>query len=407
MPSRDALESYGKGRDLADRGEATQALPYLEKAALSAPEFAPAILNYGWTLSVVGDARALPTFMWARATARDSGDWSSETQSLVQLALLARRGADNEFLNAETLLKEALSIGVACGDTDLQAQVLNELGVHWINREDYLSAERVLTSALEMATRSGNHLLRSPILVNLANLAKYRGRSADARTLYLEAISEAAALENLWLEAVNWNNLALLDLEEGQSAAAEQTLQKVLQLRRRLGDVEGEHRVLLNLGIAAFMRRDFDQATTQFETTLVGARNHDLAQVQGRALYRLGDVLRARGKLAEASLRLQESLDPLRKTGTPGNQAAALAALAECRARQWEFAEAKRLLDEARRIAGNRPQIWRAWAWIQHQQGRNTEAVDSLALALVDPGREDSEHHEETRTLMSAWRDRH
>jgi tetratricopeptide (TPR) repeat protein len=406
LPSKAALEAYGRGSALTERGDAAQALPFLEEAALQAPEFAPAVLKYGWALMAVGDPRALPTFMWARATARDSGDRRYEAQALFQLAWLVRRSAKTEALSVETLLKGALILGRACGDVDLQAQALERLAGYWIEHEDYDTAEHLLGPALEMVTASGNRSERATILANLANLAKNRGRSAEARRLYLESIGEARVLEDRWLEAVARTNLAVLDLEEGQLVSAEKAFQELLQLRRQLGDIEGEQRVIVNLGIVAFMRRAFDPAATRFESALAGARAHDLVGVQGWALYRLGDVLRAQGKLKPAVLRLQESLDPLRRAGAPGDRAAALGALAECKARQWEFAEAERLLDEARRIAGNRPQTWRARAWLQHQQGRKTEALDSLALALADPQREDAEHHEETRSLISTWRGR-
>jgi tetratricopeptide (TPR) repeat protein/predicted Ser/Thr protein kinase len=406
MPSKEALEAYGRGCELVGRGEVTQALPLLEEAALQAPEFAPAVLKYGGILMDKGDPRALPTFMWARATARDSGDRCYEAQALFHLAWWVRRSATTGVLGVENLLKEALSLGKACGDVDLQAQALDRLGGYWIDHEDYDTAEHMLGSALELVTATGNRKVRASILVDLANLAKNRGRSAEARTLYLESIGETGVLEDPWLEAVNRNNLAVLDFEEGRLDSSEKVFQEVLQLRKRLGDIEGEYRVIVNLGIVAFMRRAFDQATTRFEAALLGARRHDLVLVQGRALYWLGDVLRAQGKLMAASLRLQESLGSLKKSGTPGEQAAALAALAECRARQWEFVEAERLLDEGRRIAGNRPQVWRARAWLQHQRGRKAESLDFLAMALADPKHEDSEHHEETRSLISTWRDR-
>ncbi|MBK9795475.1 MAG: protein kinase [Holophagaceae bacterium] len=404
VPPREALEAYGRGRDLADRGAFTQAIPFLERAALKAPEFAPAILHFAWTLMLAGDSRALSTFMWARAAARDSGDRNSEVQVLVQLAHLVRRNGNPETLSGEDLLKEALSLSVAIGDPDLQALVLNQLGDHWLIREDATSAASMFNSALEKTQSSGNHALRFSILVNLANLEKYRGRSTAARSQYLAADGEARGLENPWFEAISRSNLALLDLEEGRLDGAERVFQEVLQLRRQLGDIEGEHRVLVNLGVVAFMRGAFEVANTRFETALIGARKYQLTQIQGRLLYRLGDVLRAQGRLTLASGRLQAAMELLRKAGTPGNQAAALAALAECRVRQAQSVEAERLIAEALRIAGNRPQVWRAQAWLQRQQGKKAEALESLSLALADPRCEDPEHHEETRALISAWR---
>ena len=246
MPSKEALDAYGLGLDLIQQGDAARAMPWLEKAVYQAPNYAPALTGYGWTLLVKGDSRTFPTLMWARAVARESGDRFSEVQALVYLALLARRNARPDA--EEALLGEALVLARAAADRDLQAQVLDEIGVHQINRGDHPAAELALHPALQMATEMGNRRLRAHILVNLANVAKYRGKSAEARDLYLQIIAEAGVLEDLRLEAVNRNNLAILDLDEGRLGPAEQAFQKVMGLRRELGDIEGEYRVLLEPG---------------------------------------------------------------------------------------------------------------------------------------------------------------
>lgn len=401
VPSRDAMEAYGLGLDQALRGEAVRALPHLERAALQAPQYAPALTLYGWTLYMTGDPRALPVLMWARAAARAAGDRYSEAQALVKLAYLARRNprAGDEA----SLLQEALALGRLTGDRELQAQVLNELGVYWINRGDWAAAEGALRPALDMASGDGNRRQRAYVLVNLANRAKYLGQGEEARQLYREAAGEAAIVGDLRLEAINRNNLAILDLEEERAASAERALEEVLRLRQELGDVEGECSTLLNLGIAAFMQGAFDRASTRFEAALDGASRHDLVMLQGRALFRLGDLLRARGRIAPAVPRLVQALECLARKGTPANRADALAALAECRARLSAPAEAERLIAEARHLADPRPQVWRAQAWVDRQRGRRPAALDCLVRALDDPRRDDPEHRAETRALLAAW----
>jgi tetratricopeptide (TPR) repeat protein len=178
----------------------------------------------------------------------------------------------------------------------------------------------------------------------------------------------------------------------------------VLQVRRLHADRLGECRVQLNLGIAAFMERRFDQAQARFEAALAGGRQLNVVQIQGRALYRLGDLLRAQGKLAQATIRLLEALEPLKKGGTPANQAEALAALAECKARQGDPEEAERLIGEAWRLTTrDSPQVLRARAWVQHLRGQQREARESLAAALAAPRDRDPEHRAELQALSSAW----
>lgn len=401
IPSAEVLEAYGHGLERFVQGDTPQALPLLEKAALEAPGFPPVVLSYASALNRGGDARAQPALQWARSAARQAGDGHSEARAVIEMAFRARSEARS---NEEALFQEALALAREEGDKDLQARVMNELGVYWINRENWDAARNMLDPALGMATQWGTRWLRGSILVNLANLAKYQGRAAEARRLYEASIANADILEDWQLIATTRNNLAILDFEEGAVEAAERTWQEVLRMRRLHGDQLGECRVQLNLGIAAFMQKRFDQARARFEGALAGGRQLKAVQIQGRALYRIGDVLRAQGQLAQATIRLLESLEPLKQGGTPANRAEALAALAECKARQGDSGEAERLIEEAWRLTTRDcPQVWRARAWVQHLRGQHREARESLATALAAPRDKDPEHQAELQALRSAW----
>ncbi|HEX9010090.1 MAG TPA: serine/threonine-protein kinase [Holophagaceae bacterium] len=401
VPSTEVLEAYGQGIERFVQGDTPQALPLLEKAALEAPRFPPVVVSYASALNRSGDPRVQSALQWARSAAHQAGDRYSEARAVIEMAFRARAEARP---NEEALFLEALALAREEGDKDLQARVMNELGVHWIDRENWTAARSMLDPALDLATQWGTRWLRGSILVNLANLSKYQGRAVEARRLYEASIANADILEDWQLIATTRNNLAILDFEEGAVEAAERAWLEVLRVRRLHADRLGECRVQLNLGIAAFIQKRFDQAQARFEAALAGSRQLNVVQIQGRALYRLGDLLRAQGRLTQATIRLLEALEPLRKGGTPANQAEALAALAECKARQGEPAEAERLIVEASRLAtGDSPQVWRARAWLQHQRGQHREAQASLAAALAAPRDKDPEHQAELQALRSAW----
>ncbi len=401
IPSTEVLEAYGRGLERFIQGDTPQALPLLERAALEAPRFPPVVVSYASALNRSGDPRAQPTLQWARSAARQAGDRYSEARAVIEMAFRARAEARP---NEEALFMEALSLAREEGDKDLQARVMNELGVYWIDRENWVAARSLLDPALDLATQWGTRWLRGSILVNLANLAKYQGRGAEARRLYEASIANADILEDWQLIATTRNNLAILDFEEGAVAAAERTWLEVLRVRRLHADRLGECRVQLNLGIAAFMQKRFDQAQARFESALAGSRQLNVVQIQGRALYRLGDLLRAQGRLTQATIRLLEALEPLKQGGTPANQAEALAALAECKARQGDTGGAERLIEEAWRLTTrDSPQVLRARAWVQHLRGQHREARESLAAALAAPRDRDPEHQAELQALRSAW----
>lgn len=400
LPRNEALEAYAQGLEALDREGRIQALPLLERAANDAPQFPPAVISYAKALE--GDPRAQPTLLWAQAAARETGDRYTEAHSLIELAKLARQEGRPDH---EAKFQEALLFIRASGFKDLQASAMNAQGAYWIDRRNWANAKAMLDPALELATAHGTRWSRMSILLNLANWHKLQGKTAEARQLYEDSIAEANLVEDWQTIAIAQNNLAIFDCEEGRAETAERTWQEVLKVRRQHGDSQGECRVLLNLGIAAFMQGRFEEATARFEASLEGARRLKWVQLQGRALYRLGDVLRAQGRLDPASVRLLEALEPLRKSEDMGNQADALAALAECKARQRNFGEAERLIEEARRLAAkDTPQCWRARAWLKHLQGQDREAQDDLTQALAAPHGEDPEHQNELRKLSATWK---
>mgnify|MGYP002386405669 CR=1 FL=1 len=76
--------------------------------------------------------------------------------------------------------------------------------------------------------------------MNLANAAKAAGRVDETRRLYQEAVAEVAKVGDSLLEAINRNNLAVMDLEEGRVDEAEREFLHILRIRREFKDDEGE-----------------------------------------------------------------------------------------------------------------------------------------------------------------------
>ena len=400
MPSQGTLDVYARGLEAFQRGDLASALPLLEKAALDAHQFAPAILGYASALRRSQDSRTLPTLMWALSVAQGSGDRHTQTRAVLERAYLAYPDAAQE-----PLLREALALAQVSGDKDLQASLLNELGVYSTGKGNQVEAKQRLLAAQALAAGHGSRWVRNNILVNQAILATKEGNQGEARRLYQESIAIADVLEDWRLIAVSRNNLAILDFNAGRAVEAERTWEEVLQVRIAHGDEQGGFRVRVNLGIAAFMQGRFEQAQAQLQLALEGGRRLREVQTQGRALYRLGDIQRAQGKLPQATVSLLEARVLLARLGNPSNQADVLAALAECKARQREFGEAERLLEEAHSLAKEeRPQIWRARAWLQHLRGQHREAQASLARAMADPNHDDPEHQPELRKLAATWR---
>ena len=402
IPSEEALEAYGLGLEAWQKEETRTAMAKLELAALEAPRFIPGVLNFGWCLKAASDPRALATFQWARAIAREAGDRGSQAQALIGLALVDRQFG--KVAAEERQLTEARSLAEACKDVDLEARALNELAVLNINRKEFEEAKPRLDRAM-LLTAGGDRKLRPGLLINYANIAKYRGERKEAARLYLEAYQEAGLTNQKARQITAQSNLATFDLDDGRPAQAERSLEVVLALRKELLDRDGEARTLINLGIAAYMQGDLVRAAARFEASRSLASELKLLQQEGRALFRLGDVLRTQGRFEAAQVRFEQALLILQKNGkgTPENVAETLAALAECAARRANLVGAERRLQQARAVAGDLPQIWRAQAWVARARGEDAEARRCLAKALEDPTPNDPEHQTEVRALMAIW----
>ncbi|MCX6546994.1 MAG: serine/threonine-protein kinase, partial [Acidobacteria bacterium] len=142
MPSQGTLEAYARGLEPFQRGEVASALPHLEKAALEAHQFAPAILRYASALRRSSDSRAMSTLMWAQSVARESGDRYSQTRAILEQAYHVYPDAAQE-----PLLQKALALARTSGDKDLQALLLNELGVYSSGKGNRMEAKQQLRAA--------------------------------------------------------------------------------------------------------------------------------------------------------------------------------------------------------------------------------------------------------------------
>lgn len=406
IPTAASLRTYGKGLEIKELDGASGALPLLESASLEAPRFTPAVLEYAWCLRALSDSKALPTYQWARAIARESGDRQGQARALLGLA---RINHDQGLASAvDEQLHEARTLAVDCRNPDLEALVLNDQATVAIDRGERGRAKPLLERALALLTSAGNRRYRFSILINLANLAKYEGDTREAHRLYTEVYEDAVITRSLYDQAVAKNNLGIVELDAGNPVQAEHTLEAALALRRESRDPDGEARTLQRLGIAAYMQGHLDDAARRFEASRALANQHQLLQVEGRALFRIGDVLRTQGRFEAARPRLEQSLVILQQggKGTPENVAEALAALAECAARTGNLEEAERRLRLIEPAAAAIPQVWRARAWMALRRGDRPQALAHLAKALEDPKKFDPDHRTEVEALLASWRSR-
>jgi len=301
---------------------------------------------------------------------------------------------------------DALALARASGDLDVEAMVQDQLGVLKYRKGELAAAEKLHLAALELLKRTGYRRLMPSVLVNLGNVAKDRGNDQEAGRRYLEAKEAAEFPGGADQKSAALNNLAILELNSGRSSTAEQAFEEVRVIRQELGDAIGLARVTLNLGIVAQMKGNLALAKARYDEALKRALAISFGELEGKAHFRLGDLLRFQGRFREAIPELMVARRVLvdEQRGSPGNRVEVLSALAECKSRSGQATEAEALLREARQLNQDLPQILRAQAWIHRFRGEGRLAEECLARALEDPRKEDPEHRNEIQDLLASWR---
>ena len=145
-------------------------------------------------------------------------------------------------------------------------------------------------------------------LIVLANIFAFQGDIQKSIEHQKEAIQIAQELGDSRRLANLWINLAN---NEGQLrsnfSAAIASYQKALQLYRRMGDIDGENSLHVNLGLIYLMRGEDEQALACFTTAIHSAETHGLISREAFAKTLLAHLQIYRGELAEATSALSRA----------------------------------------------------------------------------------------------------
>ncbi len=219
---------------------------------------------------------------------------------------LIRRGETYRSLGrwreARADLRLALEQARAIRSDLLQGVASYALGQLYAQVQEAPEAERLLRSALALATDLDRPLLGGAVANSLAVELARRGRTAEARTQYARALELAQTSGDWGLTAAVRRNLARLDLETGQPDSALVEL-KTARVATREVKAPGERaELLLGIGTEALgagaAGRALGVEILREAATL--AENAGVARVHAEALGRLGDLHEKNGQSAAA-----------------------------------------------------------------------------------------------------------
>jgi len=243
--------------------------------------------------------------------------------------LLFRRG---EAARAQMRLDEALRIGRALDSSFLNADALRTMA--WVadRRGDHKTAMALAGEAVTEALMSGvSHLIARAYDVRAA--ASQQDDPDAARADYAEALKYCVSAGDGLGQASTINNLAVLELEQGDHQTARAYFSEALAISEVVRDVALLPFLEYGVGLTAALDDDYEASEPAFEAALHGARRTGQRSLVAYALGGIAAVRAFTGHGAKAATLLGASSALFDELGEQperveaGLRAAAMAAL--------------------------------------------------------------------------------
>jgi predicted ATPase/DNA-binding SARP family transcriptional activator len=307
-----AAPHFSGPEQLAWRGRLEQDKDNLRAAfatLISAAGEGEAALAFGAAVSKFWNSRGFygdEVELLEAALARDDAGAPTAARGAALAAagyLMFRRG---ESARAQQYLEEAVAIADSLGSVSLRADALRTMA--WVadRRGDHEAAARCAQGAFEAARASGeSHLVARAYDVRAASCQHVDpGR---ARADYAEALRYCRAIGDGLGQASVLNNLAVLDLEEGDHQAARSRFTQALTLAEGVWDAALVPFLEYGLGLAAALDDDHALAEGAFAVAMRGARRTGQRSLVAYSLLGLAVVRTAAGRHGDGAALLGAS----------------------------------------------------------------------------------------------------
>jgi len=283
-----------------------------------------------------GDSRIAPTDEQIETLARDGvvGQLTHQTQDMQR----AHWAMERALAWQEHLFQ--------AGRFDGAGEIVNavcDVLARWGQRD---LAKGLLRRSVE--TLEGPN--RSTAQGNLATMLSEEGRLAEALAAYEQVYETFAALEAKQQVAAVLNQIGLVYQDMGEYDQAIERQEMSLQIKREIGNEEGQAISLHQLSILYIFKEDY-------QTALARSREaEDLARKVGNeahvaaTLHEQGLIFSLTGRPDEAFARFRESLEIVRRVGDESGTADSLAELGKLLMAAGQMREAIEVFNEALEI---------------------------------------------------------
>lgn len=211
---------------------------------------------------------------------------------------------------------KSLRLAWSVPDTAAVAAALGNIGAGFYRAGEPDSAERYLRRTLQWAERAGQVRIAANAITTLATLHLDRGRLAEARSLYTDAIGLRRRVGDARGEATDRNNIGLVDQALGDFATARASFEESLRSSRRHGWGDASGLSLMNLGNLDVLAGNHSEAASRYESALVAYRRTGNRLDGAAVLHNYGLLELRRGRYFAAAARLREALEVYEAIGS-------------------------------------------------------------------------------------------
>ncbi len=178
-------------------------------------------------------------------------------------------------------------------------------------------------------------------------LFKRLGRTGEARQRYEEALAVTGGPADTKNRATGLSNLAVLEVEQGESRRAAPLAVEAVQKAREAGDPVVQAETLSTLGTVYAQLADRQKALQAFQQALDMARAAASPEGEALALNNLGDIYTSLGDWETALKQFRQALPIVRRLGDRSREAKTLLNIGYTFQRLTRFEDARKSFDQA------------------------------------------------------------
>ena len=288
-----------------------------------------------WTAAYAAAARATHAEWWV-------GSEGTPEEQILEIVRLARFGGERKiacdllfrvvnFWNGRSRYRETLKWGRLVLQVFEDPRLLSEVAFAERNLGETGEAERHLARSLELE-ESGGEGTRARSLHEMAGLRAQQGDVAGALEFYRQSLEIRERIGHVQGQSTTLHEMAGLRAQQGDVAGAMELYGQSLEMNERIGDVQGQAAALHEMARLRAQRRDVEGAMELFRQSL--EMEERIGDVRGQAatLHELAMLRAQQGDDVEGAMELfLKSLEIEERIGNVKGQATTLNAMAVLR----------------------------------------------------------------------------